>query len=113
MEVTGKSVGVLCVGYCVPVRKTRRRCWTTLAKRKEFQENDKSQQRPLRVSKSVIARTAIGVFGLGFVDAGYSGDWSRIGVITQQSEELLKVAAFLVIPLCLFLIFSLPNEPNS
>nr|KYP51446.1 hypothetical protein KK1_026731 [Cajanus cajan] len=87
-----------------------------LAKRKEFQNNGKTQQRPffpLRVSKSILVRGAIGVFGLGFVDAGYSGDWSRIGVITQQNEELLKVAAFLVVTLCIFLIFFLPSEPNS
>ncbi|RDX74076.1 hypothetical protein CR513_46222, partial [Mucuna pruriens] len=96
MEVRGRSCSVLCDAYCVAVRKIGRR--TTLAKRKEFQENGKSQQRPffpLRVSKSIIARGAIGIFGLGFVDAGYSGDWSRIGVITPQSEDLLQVAAFL------------------
>ncbi|TKY54662.1 hypothetical protein E2542_SST19074 [Spatholobus suberectus] len=116
MEVSGRSCGILGLAYCVPARKIRRKFRTTLAKRKEFQENGKSQQRPfipLRVSKPILARGAIGVFGLGFIDAGYSGDWSRIGVITPQSEELLKVAAFLVVPLCIFLIFSLPNEPNS
>ncbi|TQE06485.1 hypothetical protein C1H46_007984 [Malus baccata] len=50
-------------------------------------------------------RAAVAAFRLGFIDAGYSGDWSRIGAISKESEELLKVAAFLVVPLCLFLIF--------
>ncbi|CAJ1944881.1 unnamed protein product [Sphenostylis stenocarpa] len=93
MEVTGMRGGVLGFNYCVPVRKIGRRFGRALAKRKDFEENGKSQQgpfSPLRISRSILARGAIGVFGLGFVDAGYSGDWSRIGVITQQSEELLK-----------------------
>ncbi|ESW26849.1 hypothetical protein PHAVU_003G153300 [Phaseolus vulgaris] len=112
MVVTGTRCGVLCLNYCVPVRKFG----TTLAKRKDFEENGKPQQRPffpLRISKSIISRGAIGMFGLGFIDAGYSGDWSRIGVITPQSEELLKVAAFLVVPLCIFLVFFLPTDSNS
>ncbi|XP_027329692.1 uncharacterized protein LOC113846059 isoform X2 [Abrus precatorius] len=114
MEVMGRSCNVLCLTSCVPVREIGTRFWIISARKEEFQENGKFQKRslfPLRVSKSIIARTAIGVFGLGFIDAG--GDWSRIGVITPQSEELLKVAAFLVVPLCVFLIFSLPSEPNS
>lgn len=116
MDGIGRRCGVFGVANCVPVRKIGRRFCTTLGQRKEFQENGKSQPRPffpLRVSKSNLARAAIGVFGLGFVDAGYSGDWSRIGVITPQTEELLKVAAFLVVPLCIFLVFFLPNESNS
>ncbi|QCD80475.1 hypothetical protein DEO72_LG2g796 [Vigna unguiculata] len=94
MVGTGMRCGVLGLNYCVPVRKFGRRFGTTLARRKDFEENDKIQQRPfspLKISKSIIARAAIGVFGLGFIDAGYSGDWSRIGVITSQSEELLKI----------------------
>jgi len=57
-------------------------------------------------------------FGSGFMAMHkrcfrYSGDWSRIGVITPQTEDLLKLAAFLVVPLCIFLIFFLPSEQNS
>uniref|UniRef100_A0A0R0FKQ6 DUF7887 domain-containing protein n=1 Tax=Glycine max TaxID=3847 RepID=A0A0R0FKQ6_SOYBN len=99
MEVSGRSCGVLGLPYCVPVRKNGRRFVTTLAKRNESQEKSKGPSFTLRVSKSTIARGAIGLFGLGFVDAGYSGDWSRIGVITPQTEDLLKLAAFLVVPL--------------
>ncbi|RWV83839.1 hypothetical protein GW17_00054503, partial [Ensete ventricosum] len=29
----------------------------------------------------------------------YSGDWSRIGVISKETEDLLKIAAYLVTPL--------------
>ncbi|RZR75478.1 hypothetical protein BHM03_00058845, partial [Ensete ventricosum] len=28
----------------------------------------------------------------------YSGDWSRIGVISKETEDLLKIAAYLVTP---------------
>ncbi|KAK7329892.1 hypothetical protein VNO77_24073 [Canavalia gladiata] len=108
--------GALSFTCCIPVRKIGRRFWTISARKEEFQDNSKNQRQssfPIRVSKSIIARAAIGLFGLGFIDAGYSGDWSRIGVITPQSEELLKIAAFVVVPLCVFLIFSLSNEPTS
>ncbi|XP_031386585.1 uncharacterized protein LOC116200058 [Punica granatum] len=64
----------------------------------------------LRVSSPAIARSALAVFGLGFIDAGYSGDWSRIGVISKEGEDLLKVAAFVVIPLCLSAILSISKE---
>ncbi|AES92456.1 hypothetical protein MtrunA17_Chr4g0073501 [Medicago truncatula] len=113
MEVIGRSFSVLCL---TPSLSARRRFCTALAKKKDdVQDNNESQQQsflPLKVSKSNLARAAIGVFGLGFIDAGYSGDWSRIGVITQQNEELLKLAAFLVVPICVFFIFFLPNESN-
>ncbi|XP_065004813.1 uncharacterized protein LOC135636748 [Musa acuminata AAA Group] len=49
----------------------------------------------LRASKAVLARSAVVLFGLGFLDAGYSGDWSRIGVISKETEDLLKIAAYL------------------
>ncbi|CAL0307055.1 unnamed protein product [Lupinus luteus] len=116
MAVTGWSLSVIYLTSSPPARKNGRKFETTtiFAKKKEFSKNQ--QQQPfskLNISKSLFARTAIGVFGLGFIDAGYSGDWSRIGVITTQSEELLKVAAFLVVPFCIFLIFSLPNDSDS
>ncbi|KAL0559174.1 hypothetical protein IC582_003764 [Cucumis melo] len=60
----------------------------------------------LRVSNPLLARSVVSVLGLGFVDAGYSGDWSRIGAITKETEELLKIGAFLVVPFCVFLVFS-------
>ena len=37
----------------------------------------------------------------------YSGDWSRIGVISRETEDLLKAATYLVVPLCILLIFFL------
>lgn len=27
---------------------------------------------------------------LGIIDAGYSGDWSRIGVLTPQQEQFIQ-----------------------
>ncbi|KGN65187.1 uncharacterized protein LOC101206545 [Cucumis sativus] len=60
----------------------------------------------LRVSNPLLARSVVSVLGLGFVDAGYSGDWSRIGAITKETEDLLKIGALLVVPFCVFLVFS-------
>ncbi|XP_061966300.1 uncharacterized protein LOC133690122 isoform X2 [Populus nigra] len=94
------------------LKKNGRKCFATaLAKRKEPSENSRSQEQPvfpLRVPKNILSQSAAAVFGLGFIDAG--GDWSRIGVISKESEDLLKVAAFVVIPLCVFLIFSVSKE---
>ncbi|KAL8223110.1 hypothetical protein R6Q57_020509 [Mikania cordata] len=55
----------------------------------------------------ILSQAAVAVLGLGFIDAGYSGDWSRIGVISTENEDFLKVAAFVVVPLCLFIILSI------
>ena len=30
---------------------------------------------------------------LGFIDAGYSGDWSRIGAISEETESALRALA--------------------
>ncbi|KAK2412709.1 DNA-directed RNA polymerase subunit beta [Trifolium repens] len=117
MEVTGKSFGIFRLTPSLP--PTRRFCTTLLlAKKKDIQDNkneSQPQQPPFlsfSVSNSNLARAAIGIFALGFIDAGYSGDWSRIGAITPQAEELLRLAAFLVVPICVFFIFSLPKQPN-
>ncbi|XP_028062325.1 uncharacterized protein LOC114265709 [Camellia sinensis] len=49
-------------------------------------------------SSTIIAQKRELVLGLGFIDARYSGDWSRIGVISKETEDLLKLAAFVVVP---------------
>ncbi|KAM1110915.1 hypothetical protein ACFX13_010324 [Malus domestica] len=91
-----------------------------LAKRKDMPEDSRTSPEQqlvfplrIRVSNTVLARAAVAVFGLGFIDAGYSGDWSRIGAISKESEELLKISAFLVVPFCLFLIFSFSKEAED
>ncbi|XP_058081262.1 uncharacterized protein LOC131229341 isoform X1 [Magnolia sinica] len=88
--------------------KRGRKYISKFSKKEDTSENPKSQDSvfPLKVSNVFLARSAIAVLGLGFIDAGYSGDWSRIGAITRETEEMLKVAAYLVAPMCLFLIFS-------
>ncbi|KAK4257589.1 hypothetical protein QN277_007157 [Acacia crassicarpa] len=116
MAMTASSVVFISSTPSYPsVNKNGRKFRKVFAKKRDLQENPTTQQKslfPLRLSKSILSRSAIAVFGLGFIDAGYSGDWSRIGVITPQTEELLKVSAFLVIPLCVFLILSITEEPN-
>ncbi|KAF8025544.1 hypothetical protein BT93_F2396 [Corymbia citriodora subsp. variegata] len=88
-----------------------------LAKKKDLIDpSSKTSGRPgfaLRVSNPILARAAIAVFGLGFVDAGYSGDWSRIGAISKDGEDLLKIAAFFVVPLCIYAIFSVSKDSES
>ncbi|KAI3985708.1 hypothetical protein MKX01_030622 [Papaver californicum] len=103
--------------YCRKIRPQ-------FSRKQDISSNDQivsttSKQKPstilsaLRIPKVFIVQSAIAVLGLGFIDAGYSGDWSRIGVISKENEELLKVAAFVVVPLCLYLILSLPNLENQ
>ncbi|KAK4789567.1 hypothetical protein SAY86_016871 [Trapa natans] len=65
------------------------------------------------LSPLLITQSALAVFGLGFIDAGYSGDWSRIGVISKEAEDLLKVAAFIVVPLCIFAIISISKQQDN
>ncbi|XP_057839143.1 uncharacterized protein LOC131049130 [Cryptomeria japonica] len=60
--------------------------------------------------KKLFLQAAVGVFALGFIDAGYSGDWSRIGVISKDVEAVLKVAAYFVVPLSVGLILFLSRE---
>ncbi|KAI3462612.1 hypothetical protein Pfo_019275 [Paulownia fortunei] len=87
----------------------------TLAKKKDFSENSSKENKglfPLKLSSSrILIQSAIGVFALGFI--GYSEDWSRIGVISRGTEDLLKAAAFLVVPLCLFVIFPLSKKDHE
>ncbi|KAK9169325.1 hypothetical protein Syun_001465 [Stephania yunnanensis] len=47
------------------------------------------------------------------IPKSYSGDWSRIGVISRETEELLKITAYVVLPLCFFLIFSISKESED
>ncbi|KAB2086623.1 hypothetical protein ERO13_A04G040700v2 [Gossypium hirsutum] len=96
------------------VNKNCTRFITKASKRKENGgPTSRNQQLPkfqLKVSNTVIARSVVVLFGLGFIDAGYSGDWSRIGVISKDVEDLLKIAAFLVVPFCIFLVSSFSKQ---
>ncbi|WCJ30164.1 hypothetical protein M5689_011738 [Euphorbia peplus] len=95
-------------------KKNPQKHLTIFAKKKE--DNILPQNsifKKLKLSKSLLARSAIAVFGLGFIDAGYSGDWSRIGVISKEIEEQLKVATFLVVPFCLLLIFYISSREEK
>ncbi|XP_059637651.1 uncharacterized protein LOC132279642 [Cornus florida] len=98
------------------LKNNGRKFGTTMAKKRDLPETSRIQQQPifpLKVSNTIVARTAVAVLGLGFVDAGYSGDWSRIGAVSKEIEDLLKLAAFVVVPFCLFLIFSFSKEDEA
>ncbi|KAL4565583.1 hypothetical protein LXL04_029685 [Taraxacum kok-saghyz] len=77
----------------------------SMAKKDNFSTKSTSN-----LSLKIVSQAIVAVLVLGFIDAGYSGDWSRIGVISKETEDLLKTAAFLVIPLCAFLIFSISKK---
>ncbi|EOA17690.1 hypothetical protein CARUB_v10006060mg [Capsella rubella] len=89
--------------------------FTIVSKKREFAEksNEKRTVLRIKVPNTILARSAIAVLGLGFIDAGYSGDWSRIGVVSKETEELLKIAAFLVVPLCIFLTLSFSDDTTD
>ncbi|XP_059455258.1 uncharacterized protein LOC132185511 [Corylus avellana] len=98
------------------VRRNGRKSGISMAKKKDLSDNSKTQQEtifPLKISNPILARSIVAVLGLGFIDAWYSGDWSRIGVISKEIEDLLKLAAFVVPSLCIFLIFSFYREPEA
>ncbi|CAF2030744.1 unnamed protein product [Brassica napus] len=88
---------------------------TVVSKRRDLPEkaNEKRPFLQIKVPNTILARSAIAVLGLGFIDAGYSGDWSRIGVLSKETEELLKLAAFLVVPLCIVLGLSFSDESSD
>ncbi|CAN6880523.1 unnamed protein product [Brassica oleracea] len=88
---------------------------TVVSKKRGLPEkaNEKRPFLQIKVPNTILARSAIAVLGLGFIDAGYSGDWSRIGVLSKETEELLKLAAFLVVPLCIFLGLSFSDESSD
>ncbi|KAL0921807.1 hypothetical protein M5K25_008917 [Dendrobium thyrsiflorum] len=97
------------------LKRSNRHSTLIKAKKSKSSEDLKKEESNLhmRVSKAFLFRSAIAVFGLGFIDAGYSGDWSRIGVISKEAEELLKNAAYLVVPTCFLLIFFISDDKKS
>ncbi|KAL4654453.1 hypothetical protein ACB092_01G379500 [Castanea dentata] len=119
MSITEKSfvLNNLCHLTSYPFVKATngKKLGITSAKKRDLSENSTQQENifPLKVSNPILSRSVVAVLGLGFIDAGYSGDWSRIGVISKENEDLLKFAAFIVVPLCIFLIFSFSEESED
>ncbi|CAK9215920.1 unnamed protein product [Sphagnum troendelagicum] len=65
------------------------------------------------LSMELLLQTVIVVFTLGFIDAGYSGDWSRIGALSKEKEELLRIAAYGVVPLSAATVWAIGNRSKS
>ncbi|KAL2634505.1 hypothetical protein R1flu_005984 [Riccia fluitans] len=63
--------------------------------------------KPIFLTTEFWLQAAIFLFAAGFVDAGFSGDWSRIGVLTKETEGELQMAAIGVVPLAGTLIWSI------
>ncbi|CAL5391871.1 unnamed protein product [Camellia sinensis] len=117
MLITQRSViSNILTHMVVKKNGTKFRSSIVVSQKKELGEKSRDKQEPifsLRLSNTILAQSAVTVFGLGFIDAGYSGDWSRIGVISKETEDLLKLVAFVVVPLCLFLIFSFSKKQEA
>lgn len=55
------------------LKRNGRKCVTLLAQKRDLSENSRTQQQltfPLRVPNTILARSVVAVFGLGFIDAG-------------------------------------------
>ncbi|XP_028067841.1 uncharacterized protein LOC114270507 isoform X1 [Camellia sinensis] len=117
MLITERSViSNILTHMVVKKNGTKFRSSTVVSQKRELGEKSRDKQEPifpLRVSNTILAQSTITVLGLGFIDAGYSGDWSRIRVISKETEDLLKLAAFVVVPLCIFLIFSFSKKQGA
>ncbi|XP_028086987.1 uncharacterized protein LOC114287741 isoform X2 [Camellia sinensis] len=115
MLITERSViSKILTHMVVKKNGTKFRSITVVAQKRELGEKSRDKQEPLfslRVSNTILAQSVVTVLGLGFIDAG--GDWSRIGVISKEAENLLKLTTFVVIPLCLFLIFSFSKKQEA
>ncbi|CAN6296042.1 unnamed protein product [Urochloa humidicola] len=94
-------------------RPAARRRLRPCSAKKPADDGDRAGAGSSLLSKSVLLRSGVALFALGFVDAGYSGDWSRIGAISKDTEDLLKLGAYAVVPLSLALIFSLSQGRNK
>ncbi|CAI9098592.1 OLC1v1035269C2 [Oldenlandia corymbosa var. corymbosa] len=58
-------------------------------KNNNFSENSKAQQ--LKISRTLVAQSAIGVFALGFVDSGFKIEASATSVGIQSRRSSWKV----------------------
>lgn len=70
MYVTEKGLIFNNLSPSLFVKKNGRGFGTTLAKRRDLPEDSRTQQGPLRVSNTILARSVVAVLGLGFIDAG-------------------------------------------
>ncbi|GAA0156029.1 hypothetical protein Leryth_020921 [Lithospermum erythrorhizon] len=102
--------------FLLPSHNARKVQLIAFASNKDSPQNSSGKSKPffqLNFASKFAAQLATGVFALGFIDAGYSGDWSRIGAISKESEEVLKISAFFVVPLCLLVILSISSKQND
>ncbi|KAG0620860.1 hypothetical protein M758_4G250200, partial [Ceratodon purpureus] len=79
------------------------------------QENDKvgpqvDDNKPFYAALEFRIQVAVVILTLGFVDAGYSGDWSRIGALSRETEAQLRTAAYVIVPLSAALVWVVGNR---
>ena len=68
-------------------------------------DDDRAEDEPAPSAMTIVAdarwfntyvHAAVVVGILGFLDAGYSGDWSRIGAVSVETEAALRRAAVIL-----------------
>eukprot|EP00899_Mesostigma_viride_P019987 jgi/Mesvir1/27990/Mv20189-RA.1 len=84
-------------------RRSSARNATLVAVSAQQQENGESpapegSKKGLLQQPSFYAVVALAIFDAGLVDAGFSGDWSRIGAISKETEVLLQQSCAVVVP---------------
>lgn len=65
---------------------------------KKDDEGGVADPKPFYAALEFWIQVAVVVLTFGFVDAGYSGDWSRIGALSPETEAQLRTAAYFVVP---------------
>lgn len=57
-----------------------------------------STKSPFYSRPSFWVQSALVLFALAYIDAAFSGDWSRIGVLSKETEANLRLGAYVVVP---------------
>lgn len=76
-------------------------------KARENDEGGVDDSKPFYAASEFWIQVAVVILTVGFVDAGYSGDWSRIGAISRETEAQLRIGAYLVVPVSAVLVWAI------
>ncbi|XP_024400008.1 uncharacterized protein [Physcomitrium patens] len=106
----GRELGFTSQG--MPVFSRKRRVIATAQERDE----DRLQgggEKPFYAAIEFWIQAALVVVAFGFVDAGYSGDWSRIGALSPETEAQLRTAAYFVVPFSASVVWAIGKRKNT
>lgn len=69
--------------------------------------------KPFYAASEFWIQVAVVILTVGFVDAGYSGDWTRIGAISRETEAQLRIGAYLVVPISAVLVWAIGKRRET